>query len=173
MLPKYLTDAGQRGQLIPQLWETAWHCLTHRLTEPRPPMGFLSSGNWVPSPPASRKPGASLGFRVCSPRSAPALSAVPHFPGAPRVGWGQGHADDTARGPREGRPPPQCGAVAGTAGRGQMSGQTHREKENKQVDPGQGHLSLSPGRRSPDLQARSTSFSKSVCKTEAGQGEGP
>lgn len=53
-----------------------------------------------------------------------------------------------------------------------MNRQTHREKKKKQVDPGEDHLSLSPGRRSPDLQARSTSFSKSVCKTEAGWGEG-
>lgn len=36
------------------------------------------------------------------------------------------------------------------------------------MGPGEGHLSLSPVRRSPDLQARSTSFSKSVCKTETG-----
>lgn len=53
-----------------------------------------------------------------------------------------------------------------------MNRQTHREKKKKKVDPGEDHLSLSPGRRSPDLQARSTSFSKSVCKTEAGWGEG-
>lgn len=47
------------------------------------------------------------------------------------------------------------------------SGQTHGEK--KKQGPGRGHLSLSPVRRSPDLQARSTSFSKSVYKTEMGR----
>lgn len=47
-----------------------------------------------------------------------------------------------------------------------MDRQMHKEKKNKQVGLGDGHLSLSPVRRSPDLQARSTSFSKSVCKTE-------
>lgn len=39
------------------------------------------------------------------------------------------------------------------------------------MGPGKGRLSLSPVRRSPDLQARSTSFSKSVCKAETGQSE--
>lgn len=42
---------------------------------------------------------------------------------------------------------------------------TRLEERRKQVGR-PGHLSLSPVGRSPDLQARSTSFSKSVCKTE-------
>lgn len=49
--------------------------------------------------------------------------------------------------------------------------QTDARRKEKAGGPGKGHLSLSPVRRSPDLQARSTSFSKSVCKAETGQSE--
>ena len=66
-----------------------------------------------------------------------------------------------------------CGGQRWDEGR-RMDRQTHTQRKEKEASgPGEGHLSLSPGRRSPDLQARSTSFSKSVCKTEAGRGEAP
>lgn len=129
------------------------------------------------------------GPRVCSwakssaraARASPLLSlssrTVFHSPCLQPQGSGRGGRKWLGRpGPVLTRPPGGGSDPTSPCGRWdedrQMDRQTHREKERKQVGPGEGHLSLSPGRRSPDLQARSTSFSKSVCKTEAGRGEG-